>query len=258
MTRISFSLEGRRALVVGADSGIGLACAQAIAEAGADLVMAGLDAAGGAERAADLAAVSGRKVHFLTVDVRQEDQVRDMVNKAADLLGGIDIAMNNAGIPGPSCAIQDIPTEDYDNLFAINVRGAWLSMKYEIPLMLEAGRGGSIINLASTAAITGLAFVSAYAATKHAISGLTKSAALELAKDNIRVNAIAPGPVDTNLMRTMRASRMNVSKGPGAAIPMDRFAHPDEMAGAVVWLASDASSYVTGAIVSLDGGVTAL
>lgn len=257
MTRISFSLEGRKALVVGADSGIGLACAQAIAEAGADLVMAGLNAEAGAQLASELAGKSGTKVHFLTADVREEDQVKAMVDEAASLLGGIDIAMNNAGIPGPSCAIQDIPTEDFDRLFAINVRGAWLGMKYEIPHMLAGGKG-SIINLASTAALTGLGFVAAYAATKHAVAGLTKSAALELAQSNIRVNAIAPGPVDTNLMRTMRAARIEVSKGPGAVVPMGRFADPDEMAGAVIWLASDASSYVTGAIVSLDGGVVAL
>jgi NAD(P)-dependent dehydrogenase (short-subunit alcohol dehydrogenase family) len=255
VTDTSFSLVGRKAIVVGADSGIGLACARAIAVAGADLVIGGLDAAKGDELARNIGAVSGTDVSYVAVDVTIEDQVAAAVDIAVQRLGGIDIAMNNAGIPGPAGPLQDLQAADFDSLFAINVRGAWLGMKYQVPHMLNGG--GSIINLASTAAINGLPFVSLYAATKHAVAGLTKSAALELAPHGVRVNAIAPGPVDTGLLHSMRAGKQRIAQATPAKVPMDRVARPDEMAGAVVWLASNASSFVTGAIISVDGGVVA-
>jgi NAD(P)-dependent dehydrogenase (short-subunit alcohol dehydrogenase family) len=250
-----YSLKGRRALVVGADSGIGLASARAIAKAGARLVMAGLDPDQGARNAAEIAGQAGTEVAFLPVDVRLEDQVAAMVEEAVRRLGGLDIAMNNAGVPGASGPIQSIAAADFDSLFAINVRGAWLCMKYEIPHLLQAGKG-SIVNLASTAALKGLPYAAPYAATKHAVAGLTKSAALELAPHNIRVNAIAPGPVNTGLLVQMRADRSEVG-GKATHPPMGRISEPEEMTGAVVWLASDASSFVTGALISIDGGVMA-
>jgi NAD(P)-dependent dehydrogenase (short-subunit alcohol dehydrogenase family) len=251
-----FSIKGRRALIVGADSGIGLACARAIADAGANVVMAGLKQSEGDKLAAEIASQSGSKVSFVTVDVRDEKSVAAMVDAAVKKLGGLDLAMNNAGIPGPAGPVQDISAADFDNLFAINVRGTWLSMKYEIPHLLAAGKG-AIVNLASTAALKGLPFVAPYAATKHAVAGLTKSVAIELAPKNIRVNAIAPGPVDTGLLADMRARRSQHASNPSSRVPMDRVADPKEMTGAVVWLMSDASSYVTGALISLDGGVVA-
>ena len=256
MTDTSFSLTGRKALVIGADSGIGLACARALAVAGADVVIAGLDAAKGSALAREIAAASGTEVSYVAIDVTIEDQVAAGVETAVGRLGGLDIAMNNAGIPGPAGPLQDLDAKDFDTLFAINVRGAWLGMKYQVPHMLKGG-SGSIINLASTAALTGLGFVSLYAASKHAVAGLTRSAAIELGPQNIRVNAIAPGPVDTGLLHTMRAGRQNIVQSSPAKVPMDRIAQPEEMGGAVVWLASDASSYVTGAIISIDGGVVA-
>lgn len=256
MTDTSFSLAGRKAFVIGADSGIGLACARAIAAAGANLVIGGLDATKGDALAQEIASASGTDVSYVAVDVTDEDQVASAVDTAVQRLGGIDIAMNNAGIPGPAGPLHDLQAVDFDKLFAINVRGAWLGMKYQVPHMLRGG-SGSIINLASTAAITGLPFVSLYAASKHAVAGLTKSAALELAPHGIRVNAIAPGPVDTGLLHNMRAGRQQVAQAAPSTVPMDRVARPDEMAGAVVWLASNASSFVTGSIVSIDGGVVA-
>ena len=253
MAEDQFSIKGRRALVVGADSGIGLACARAIAGAGARLVIAGLNQAEGDKIAAAMAKETGTDVSYIEVDVRDEKKVAAMVDAAVKKLGGLDIAMNNAGIPGTSNEIQNITADDFDNLFAINVRGTWLGMKYEIPHMLKAGKG-SIINLASTAAIGGIPFVAHYGASKHAVAGLTKSAALELAPRGIRVNAIAPGPVDTGLLHGMRASRAAAGHPSTAKVPMDRVAAPMEMSGAVLWLASDAASFVTGAIVSIDGG----
>jgi NAD(P)-dependent dehydrogenase (short-subunit alcohol dehydrogenase family) len=257
MADISFSLSGRKAMVVGADSGIGLACARAIAKAGADLVIGGIDPDRGEGLAREIAAASGTNVSYVAVDVTKEEQVAAAVSEAVARLGGLDIAMNNAGIPGWPGAIQDQSAEQFDMLFAINVRGAMLGMKYQVPHMLKAGKG-SIINLASTAAINGLAYCAPYAASKHAVAGLTRSVALELADKGIRVNAIAPGPVNTGLLASMRAGRGALPASPGAAkVPMDRVSEPDEMAGAVVWLASDASSYVTGTLISIDGGVVA-
>lgn len=256
MSEGQFSIKGRRVLLVGADSGIGLACARAFAGASARLVIAGLSQAKGDALAAEIAAESGSEVSYVQVDVRDEAQVAAMVAEAVKRLGGLDIAMNNAGIPGPAAALPDYATDDFDNLFAINVRGTFLGMKYQLPHLAASGKG-SIINLASTAAITGLPLVAPYAASKHAIAGLTKSAALEWAAQNVRVNAIAPGPVDTGLLHTMRANRNNVVQTVGVKVPLDRIAQPEEMTGAVLWLASDASSFVTGAIVSIDGGVVA-
>jgi NAD(P)-dependent dehydrogenase (short-subunit alcohol dehydrogenase family) len=255
-----FSLAGRRALVVGADTGIGLACAHAIANAGADLVIAGLNQSEGDALAAKIAAKSKTKVSYVQVDVRQETQVKAMVDKAADILGGFDIAMNNAGVPGTPAKTSEYSVADFDNMFAVNVRGCFLGMRYEIPYLLK-NKKGSIINLASTAGINGLAYCAPYAGTKHAVAGITKSVALELAPHNIRANCIAPGPVQTDFLVSMRRDRDAaagvVPGGMSAKVPMERVAQPEEMTGAVVWLASDASSYVTGALISLDGGVVA-
>lgn len=248
-----FSIKGRRALVVGADSGIGLACARAIADSGAKLVIAGMNQAAGDKLVADMAKETKTDISYVEVDVRDDKKVAGMVDKAVKWLGGLDIAMNNAGIPGTAGDIQNVTVEDFDNLFAINVRGTFLGMKYEIPHMLAAGKG-SIINLASTAALGGIPYVAHYGASKHAVAGLTKSAALELATKGIRVNAIAPGPVDTGLLHGMRASRAAAGHPSTSRVPMDRVAAPSEMAGAVIYLASDASSFVTGAIISIDGG----
>jgi NAD(P)-dependent dehydrogenase (short-subunit alcohol dehydrogenase family) len=251
-----FSLSGKRALIVGADSGIGLACARAIAAGGARLVISGLSQVKGDRLALEIAGETGADVSYVEVDVREEARVAAAVKEAASRLGGLDVVMNNAGIPGPAARMNDYPSDEFDALFAINVRGTFLSMKHEIPYLLATGKG-SIINVASTAALVGLPFVAPYSASKHAIVGLTKSAALELAPNNIRVNAIAPGPVETGLLHTMRANRAAAGCVTAANVPLGRSAAPQEMAGAVAWLASDAASFVTGAIISIDGGVIA-
>lgn len=250
------ALAGRKALVVGADSGIGLATARAYAVAGADVMMGGLDVAQGEANAAEIARDSGRTVAFHHVDVRKETQVADFVAAAIARLGGFDIAFNNAGIEGPSAPVQGIAIEDFDTLIAINLRGVWLGMKHQIPHLIARG-GGAIVNTSSTAGVKAIPNVSIYTATKHAIIGLTKAAALELGPSNIRVNAIAPGPVETGLLRRMAAGRGNTTEMMEARLPLRRISAPEEIAASVVWLSSDAASYVTGSVLFADGGLTA-
>lgn len=256
MAQVLVSLANKTALVVGADTGIGLASARALAAAGASVVMAGLDAEAGDKLAASIAHEYKTNVSFVKVDVREEAQMAALIKTAVERLGRIDIALNNAGIEGPTGPVQDMSVADFDNMMAINVRGVWLGMKYQIPVMLEQGVG-SIINMASTAGLKAIPNVAIYGTTKHAIVGLTKSAAIELAKKNIRVNAIAPGPVDTGLFNRMAAGRKETIESVRLRVPMARVSEPDEIANAVVWLGSDATLFMTGAIVSIDGGVVA-
>lgn len=244
-------LLGKAALVVGADSGIGLATAHAFSRAGARVVMAGLREKEGADHAAGIAGAS-----FVRADVRDEADVAAMVAIAVERLGGLDIAFNNAGIEGPAGPVQDLRTEDFDALLAINLRGAWLGMKYQIPHLIARG-GGAIVNTSSTAGVKAIPNVAIYTATKHAIIGLTKAAALELAPSGIRVNAIAPGPVDTGLLRRMVAGRQGTLESVKARTPLGRIADADEIAGTVTWLASDAAANLTGTVLFSDGGLTA-
>jgi len=249
-------LLGKAALVVGADSGIGLATARAFAKAGAHVVMAGLREREGVDHAAAIAADTGHPASFVRVDVREEADVAAMVAAAVAHLGGLDIAFNNAGIEGPAGPIQDLRSEDFDALLAINLRGAWLGMKHQIPHLIARG-GGVIVNTSSTAGTKAIPNVAIYTATKHAIIGLTKAAALELAPSGIRVNAIAPGPVDTGLLRRMVAGRNGTLESVKARTPLGRIADADEIAGTVTWLVSDAAANLTGTVLFSDGGLTA-
>lgn len=251
------ALEGKTALVVGADSGIGLAAARSIAEAGARLVIGGLDKARGEAIAREISQASGQEVAFFPVDVREEETVRALVEEARRKLGRIDVALNNAGVEGPTGPIHEMKAADFDNLMSVNVRGMWLSMKYEIPVML-AQKSGSIVNLASTAGVKALPNVAIYAATKHAVIGMTKSAAVELAATGVRVNAIGPGPVNTGLLERMTRGRNLEIDAIAARVPMQRISEPEEIARVIVFMASDAASFVTGTTFFVDGGHTAL
>jgi NAD(P)-dependent dehydrogenase (short-subunit alcohol dehydrogenase family) len=248
---VAGQLEGKVALVTGAASGIGRASALALAQAGASVVVADVDAEGGEESVA-LVERAGGTALFCRTDVSQADDVEGLVAMAAERFGRLDIAHNNAGILGKPALTAEYPEEEFDRLLAINLKGVWLCMRYEIPKMLEQG-GGAIVNTASSAGLVAMPALPAYVASKHGVAGLTKAAALDYAKSGIRVNAVCPGFIDTPLVQRAGATQAGADK----YVPTGRIGRPEEVAEAVLWLCSDAASYVTGALLSVDGAMVA-
>jgi NAD(P)-dependent dehydrogenase (short-subunit alcohol dehydrogenase family) len=251
------SFGGRAALVVGGTTGIGRATVVAFAQRGAHVYFAGKGAEDG-RHVADEAARFGRgDVAFKEIDVQIEDDVCALVDAAVTRFGRIDIAVNNAGVETRLGAVQDATSEDFDRVIGTNLRGVWLGLKYQIRHMLSRSGGGAIVNTSSTAGVTGIANIALYTASKHAIVGLTKAAALELARSNIRVNSVAPGPVQTGLLSRMLDGKISLGDVANM-VPMGRIAQPAEIAEAILWLASDAASFVTGHTLIVDGGLTAV
>jgi NAD(P)-dependent dehydrogenase (short-subunit alcohol dehydrogenase family) len=248
-----FSFKEKAALVFGGTAGIGRAVALAFASAGANVFISGLGASDGKEVEAE-ARSKGVDAVFLEADVTHASEVQTVVSRAAERFGRIHAAVNNAGIEGRFAPVQELHESDFDRIIAVNLKGIWLGLKYEIPHMLAHG-GGAIVNTASSAGVTGIANVAVYTASKHGVVGLTKAAALELARSNIRVNAVAPGPVNTGLLKRMVGGHMDLSVI-ADAVPMRRISEPEETAQAILWLCSDAASYVTGHTLVVDGGLT--
>ncbi len=246
--------SGKTAVVLGATAGIGRATVFAFAAAGARVVVAGLGAEEGRAIESEVRRSTGSEALFVEADVTRADQVRAVIERAAGRFGRIHAAVNNAGTEGRFGPVQDAEEEDFDRIIGVNLRGVWHGLKYEIPHMLAHG-GGAIVNTASSAGVTGIAHIALYTASKHGVVGLTKAAALELAKSGIRVNAVAPGPVDTGLLHRMVAGQIDLETI-AASVPMGRISKPEEIAGAIVWLCSDAASYVTGHTLVVDGGLT--
>jgi NAD(P)-dependent dehydrogenase (short-subunit alcohol dehydrogenase family) len=245
-------MRGRVALVAGASQGIGAATAAAFADAGADVVVAARDATALAAVAERIRARGGRAT-AIRADVSDAGSVRDLVDGTLDAYGRLDAAFNNATdgpLPAP---LADIDPAEFDRGIATNVRGTFLGMKYQIGAMLRTG-GGAIVNMASLAGLTGVANLAAYVAGKAGIIGLTRVAALDYADQGIRVNVVAPGTI---LTHHLEAAGAEAQRRAALAAPMRRIGRASEVADVVVWLCSPGSSYVTGAVIPIDGGQNA-
>lgn len=247
-------LKGKVALVTGAASGIGRASALALAREGARVVVADLAVDGG-EETARLIQEAGGEARFIATDVTSAADIQAAVACAVDHFGGLHIAHNNAGMLAAKSLLSADAETLFDRVMAVNTKSVMLSMKYQIPEMLKCGQG-SIINTASSLAIMGAAGQWAYSASKHAVLGLTKSVAVEFASRGIRVNALCPGAVYTPMTAEHMAKASPQDPTKAERYPIGRVAQPEEMAAAVVWLASDAASYVVGSALVADGGWT--
>jgi NAD(P)-dependent dehydrogenase (short-subunit alcohol dehydrogenase family) len=238
-------------LITGALTGIGRATAIAFAKEGARLVVAGRREDAGQQLAAELRAL-GAEAEFVRADARHEDDVRELVDRTVARFGRLDIAVNNAGTEGERGGITEQTAESYAATFDTNVLGVILSMKHEVRAMQAQG-SGNIINISSTYGHEGAAGASVYVGSKHAVEGLTKSVALEVAKSGIRVNAVAPGPTDTGMLTRFTGTPQNKA-ALVTTVPMGRLGLTEELANAILFVASDKASFITGHVLNVDGG----
>jgi NAD(P)-dependent dehydrogenase (short-subunit alcohol dehydrogenase family) len=241
-------------LITGALTGIGRATAFAFANEGARLVVSGRNEDRGKALAAELQGL-GVETEFVIADVRHEKDVSHLIERTVERFGRLDVALNNAGTEGKPGPVVDVSTETYAAMFDTNVLGTLLGLKYELRVMQAQG-SGSIVNISSTMGERGAANLSLYAGSKHAVEGITKSAAIEAAGYGVRVNAVAPGPTDTTMLDRLAGSPEKKAAF-YAAVPMKRGASPAEIADAIVFVASRKSSYITGQIIRVNGGKTA-
>jgi NAD(P)-dependent dehydrogenase (short-subunit alcohol dehydrogenase family) len=253
-------LEGKVALITGATSGIGLASARTFVREGARVVVCARHPDRGRKVEAELRA-SGGEAAFVAADVTRMEEVETLVARTVELYGRLDIAFNNVGLAGREAPIHEYTEEDWDPVMDANLKSMWICMKHEVIQMLAQGEGGAILNNSSIGGVVAAPLLVAYFTSKHAILGLSKTAALEYAQAGIRVNSICPGFTDTpGLAADLEARKRNYgidARGQAEEMtPMRRLATPEEMAEAAVWLCSDRASYVTGQALVVDGGVT--
>jgi len=242
-------------LITGALTGIGRATALAFAREGANIVVSGRRQEAGQQLANELRAL-GAKAEFLLADVTDEAQVASLISETVERFGRLDVAVNNAGVEGELAPVAGQTAANYRATFETNVLGTLLSLKHEIPVMLAQG-SGSIINLSSIAGQVGMPGASVYVASKHAVEGLTKSAALEVAAQGVRINAVAPGPVETAMLTRFTGGSDDAKAGLLSMMPAKRGAAPEEIAQTIVFLASDKARFLTGQSIAVDGGYTA-
>lgn len=245
-------LRDKVAIVTGATAGLGKATAIAMAREGAAVMLAGRNVAEGEAVREEIRRAGGRAV-FEVVEIAEPEAIERMVARTIEAFGRLDLAYNNAGVESPSCPAHELDIVEVKRSYDVNVHGILLSMKHEIPHMLRAG-GGAIVNATSIWGLDASPGRAIYVSAKHAVCGLTKTAALELADKNIRVNAVAPGPILTPML--LRDWKGKVDRA-GGMVPMGRVGRAEEVADAVVWLCSERASFITGVILPIDGGIAA-
>lgn len=253
---MSMSFSGQVALVTGGGAGIGRATALAFAGEGLKVVVADLDAVGGEETVGQIRAAGGEAL-FIACDVTCEDQVRQLHEHLVAAYGRLDYAFNNASIEIEQGKLADGSEAQFDAIMGVNVKGVWLCMKYQLPLLLAQG-GGAIVNTASVAGLGAAPKMSIYSASKHAVIGLTKSAAIEYARKGIRVNAVCPAVIDTDMFRRAYEADPRKAEFAAAMHPVGRIGTVAEIASAVLYLCSDGAAFTTGHCLTVDGGATAI
>lgn len=248
----TYDFENKVALVTGGSFGIGQATAIAFAQRGAQVIIADCIEDNECGTLKAIESFGGRAI-FISCDVSQNTQVKSLMEQINNVYGRLDFAFNNAGIEGISGTTQLCTEENWDKTIDVNLKGIWLCMKYEIEQMLKYG-GGAIVNCASIAGLVGFQGLPAYVASKHGVIGLTKTAALEFAKQNIRVNAVCPGVIKTAMIDRFTGKNKEVEKQFESMEPVGRMGKPEEVANAVMFLCSEASSFITGDALAVDGG----
>ncbi len=242
-------------LVTGGGTGIGFAAASAFAKEGACVIISSRSENG--LKAADEIQEKGGRAEFIACDVSSIDSQTDLMQKILSKYGKLDVAVNNAGVEQAPASIEELSLESWEKIVDINTSGVWLGMKVQIPVLKQNSRGGAIVNISSIAAIKALQNISAYAASKAAVNSLTKTAAMECARFNIRVNAICPGPIGTEMMlRFQEQDPLFFKETILDSIPMQRIGKPEEIASAILFAASSDASFMTGQVLVLDGGLS--
>lgn len=252
MTKSHYDFKDKISIVTGGATGIGKEVATIFSQYGAKVVIADRNSERGLQTADELAS-SGADVSFVLCDVARESDIKNLVDTTIQLYGALDIVCNNAGVEGDQADSVDCTTENWERVMDINLKGLWLCMKYQIPELLKS-QGGSIVNISSIAGQVGFPGLPAYVSSKHGVIGLTKTTALELAQQNIRVNAVCPGPILTDMLQRIMDNTPGFRESIIQSVPMGKIGTVEQVAETVAFLSSSSASYITGQALSVDGG----